>query len=274
MTVGAELKRARLRLEYSVPDVASKTRIRADLITAIEADDFAACGGDVFARGHVRAIATALDLDPTPLLESMGANTAATALEALEPESLSIWQLKERAYKPSERRVWALIIIVGLVIVAALLWRANASAEPMLDAADLPAVTSSATATVIPEPTPTESPTESVTPTSSATAEPSSAPTEVAATATPPQETDAAVLSGAIVLQLDSVQSSWVRITNAVGTIYEGTMRAGQTKVFTSDSDVTVRVGNAAGVMLTVNDVAYANLGQPGEVYRHTFRVA
>mgnify|MGYP006273161839 CR=1 FL=1 len=266
MNVGAELKRARLALGLTVLEVGHATRLRANIVDALENNDFAACGGEVFARGHVRSVAMALNLDPVPLLESMGAITAPTVLEALEPESLSIWQLKERAYRPSERRLWALILGIGLIIVIVLVWRANASADPVLDAADLPAVTSSATATVTPEPTPTTTPEPTQTATPAASQE--------TATATPPQETDAAATTGALVITLECTQTSWVRITNDLGTVYEGTMRAGMTRVFASDSDATVRIGNAAGVSLIVNDELFGNLGAPGEVYRHTFHVA
>ena len=35
---------------------------------AIEQDDFTPCGGDVYARGHLRTLARAVHLDPAPLL--------------------------------------------------------------------------------------------------------------------------------------------------------------------------------------------------------------
>src|SRR4051812_22403875 len=53
----------------SVEDVSSATRIRAGLIRAIEADDFEACGGAVYARGHLRSIAQVVGADPRPLVE-------------------------------------------------------------------------------------------------------------------------------------------------------------------------------------------------------------
>ena len=35
----------------------------------IERDDFSACGGDFYARGHIRAIARAAGADPEPLVQ-------------------------------------------------------------------------------------------------------------------------------------------------------------------------------------------------------------
>ena len=39
------------------------------MIEAIEVDDFSACGGDFYARGHLRTLARVLGLDVAPLLE-------------------------------------------------------------------------------------------------------------------------------------------------------------------------------------------------------------
>jgi hypothetical protein len=39
------------------------------IIAGIEGDDYSACGGDFFARGHIRSIAAAVGADPEPLIE-------------------------------------------------------------------------------------------------------------------------------------------------------------------------------------------------------------
>lgn len=264
MDVGAELKRARTALGLTPAQLAERTNIRAAVISAIESNEFAACGGDVFARGHVRTICTALDLDPAPLLASMGAVLTPTTLEAPEPETLDIWELRARSHLPSEARSWGLVAMVAVVIVLAILWWQRAhQAAPVIDPSSLPSVTSSATATVTPEPTPT--------------ADDSSAPSSTAsasATATASQQgSDSTVVSGAVVLRLDCADTSWVRITNAAGTLFQGTLHAGDARGFESDTDVSVRIGNAAGVSLTVNDISYGVLGAPGAVYSHTFLV-
>ena len=267
LDVGGGLKAARMARGMSVPELASATRIRAELIEAIERNDFARCGGDVFARGHVRAIATTLGLDGGAYVEAMGGTTADTSREAVEPESVNIWELRDRAIVPSERHVWAIFAVVGVLIVAALIYMARHSAsasQDTLDAADIPSVTSTGTATVTAEPTPLET---SPTPTPSA----ADVASDATSAPTPPQETTNVVSDGALVIQLDCTQTSWVRITNTQGLLYEGTLRAGDQKVLSSDTDVTVRIGNAGGVGLVVNDVAYAHLGAVGEVYTHTF---
>ncbi|GAA2113283.1 helix-turn-helix transcriptional regulator [Nocardioides bigeumensis] len=66
--VGPELAAARTRLGLSVDQLAERTRIRPHVIEAIEVDDFARCGGDFYARGHLRTLARVLGLDAPPLL--------------------------------------------------------------------------------------------------------------------------------------------------------------------------------------------------------------
>lgn len=68
--VGPELAAARTRLGLSVDQLADRTRIRPHVIESIEVDDFAPCGGDFYARGHLRTLARVLGIDVAPLLTS------------------------------------------------------------------------------------------------------------------------------------------------------------------------------------------------------------
>lgn len=66
--VGPELRAARTRLGLTTDQLAERTRIRPHVIEAIEVDDFVPCGGDFYARGHLRTLARVLGIDVTPLL--------------------------------------------------------------------------------------------------------------------------------------------------------------------------------------------------------------
>ncbi|WP_210503888.1 helix-turn-helix domain-containing protein [Nocardioides xinjiangensis] len=68
--VGPELAAARTRLGLSVDQLAERTRIRPHVIEAVEVDDFEPCGGDFYARGHLRTLARVLGIDVAPLLAS------------------------------------------------------------------------------------------------------------------------------------------------------------------------------------------------------------
>jgi hypothetical protein len=68
--IGPEFAAARTRLGLSVDQVAERTRIRPHVIESIEVDDFVPCGGDFYARGHIRTLARILGVDAAPLLAS------------------------------------------------------------------------------------------------------------------------------------------------------------------------------------------------------------
>ena len=68
--VGPQLAAARGRLGLGVDQLADRTRIRPHVIESIEVDDFGPCGGDFYARGHLRTLARVLGVDAAPLLAS------------------------------------------------------------------------------------------------------------------------------------------------------------------------------------------------------------
>jgi hypothetical protein len=76
--IGPELAAARTRVGLSVDALAERTRIRPHVIESIEVDDFAPCGGDFYARGHLRTLARVLGQDVDPMLEKFD-NLYATA---------------------------------------------------------------------------------------------------------------------------------------------------------------------------------------------------
>jgi cytoskeletal protein RodZ len=78
--IGPQLRQARERLGASVDDLANRTRIRAHVIEGLEADDFGPCGGDFYARGHIRAIGRVLGLDPEPLVRLYDEHYAAAPI--------------------------------------------------------------------------------------------------------------------------------------------------------------------------------------------------
>ena len=74
MGIGGALAESRRRAGLTVAQVGDQTGIRETVITAIEGDDFSACGGDACSRGYIRIIARAVGADPEPLIRAY--NTA------------------------------------------------------------------------------------------------------------------------------------------------------------------------------------------------------
>ncbi|HYB16531.1 MAG TPA: helix-turn-helix domain-containing protein [Streptosporangiaceae bacterium] len=89
MSIGATLAAARRHAGLTVTDVSERTRVREPIIDGIEHDDYAACGGDFYARGHIRAIAEAVGTDPAPLIEEFDerwqSSPELTAAEVFRP---------------------------------------------------------------------------------------------------------------------------------------------------------------------------------------------
>jgi cytoskeletal protein RodZ len=89
MSVGATLAAARRHAGLSVAEVSQRTRVRENIIEGIEQDHYAACGGDFYARGHIRAIAQAVGTDSVPLIEEFDerwrSSPEITAAEVFQP---------------------------------------------------------------------------------------------------------------------------------------------------------------------------------------------
>lgn len=97
--IGEVLQKARLAAGLTVEDLSKATRIRVAIIRAIENGNFAVCGGDVYARGHIRVFAKAVDLDPGGLLQQYD-----SARFGVEPPPESPPQMPESPRKPRRKR--------------------------------------------------------------------------------------------------------------------------------------------------------------------------
>ena len=113
MSIGESLADARHRAGLTVSQVSQQTRIRESIIRDIEQGDFDACGGDFYARGHIRSIAGAVGADPVPLISEYDADhgpvSPLRAAEVFEPT---------RPIKIRERHSPSLAMIVVLVLLA------------------------------------------------------------------------------------------------------------------------------------------------------------
>src|SRR5580700_11357964 len=119
MTIGESLAEARHRAGLSVYEVSRQTRVREPIIRGIENDDYSACGGDFYARGHIRLIARAVGADPEPLIreydQTQGAPRAISAADVFEPATPI--KIRERR-RPNWSAAMALVLaaIVGFVV--------------------------------------------------------------------------------------------------------------------------------------------------------------
>ncbi|WP_148575091.1 helix-turn-helix domain-containing protein [Nocardioides caldifontis] len=119
--IGPELAAARNRVGLSVDELAERTRIRPHVIESIEVDDFTPCGGDFYARGHIRTLARVLGKDPAPMLAQFEARYATAPVNArrvFEAELATGMHGSIRSTYGGPN--WALLI--GLVLTLVLVW--------------------------------------------------------------------------------------------------------------------------------------------------------
>jgi cytoskeletal protein RodZ len=222
VSIGDTLAEARQQAGLTVAQVSDRTRIRETIIRGIEQDDFSACGGDFYARGHIRSVASVVGVDPAPLIreydEAHGAPEAIRAAEVFEP-STPIRIKERRSLNWSVAMILALLVVVGYGVYHFVSAGSGGPSGKAVAAAP-PAATHSAK----PRPTASAHPSPSV--------------------STP----------GDVVIRLTAVEDCWVFLTNAAGdTIYSGVVPAGSTQDWKETQPVDLRLGNPAGVVLTVN---------------------
>jgi cytoskeletal protein RodZ len=118
VSIGGTLAGARRRAGLSVADVSAHTRIRQPIIRAIEHDDFDVCGGDFYARGHIRAIARTVGLDSEPLVREYDA--ARLPEQAVTQPQPALRPGPARHRRRRAGAPWALlaVLLAGLAVIS------------------------------------------------------------------------------------------------------------------------------------------------------------
>jgi hypothetical protein len=114
VSIGDTLAAARRQTGLTVTQVSQRTCIRETIVRGIERGDYSACGGDFYARGHIRSIARAVGLEPEELIREYDATQAPprqmTAADVFQP--FTPVKLKER-----RRPNWSVVLAVGIIAV-------------------------------------------------------------------------------------------------------------------------------------------------------------
>jgi cytoskeletal protein RodZ len=255
VSIGQALSSARLDAGLSIDDISAKTRLRATVIRAIEADDFSLCGGDFYARGHIRTLAGLVGLDPVPLLAeydaTIGPKDDGQATSQLYESEVTGRAITKTAQKRSPH--WGLAAVgttlVAIIVFATIGLVNHGKKTPTVAAPPAPvaaAVTSSP-----PSHSPSPSPVVVQTP-------PASPPASIAAEPTP---SSVVAEAGVHVVLRITTAKCWVAATASNGQVlYQGVLSPGATQTFDDAQRVTLRLGNAPATDITVNGV---DLGAP-----------
>ena len=245
MSLGSSITQARKSAGLSIEDLSASTNIRTALLKEIESNNFANCGGETYARGHIRNIAMKLGVDPLIYIAAFEDEQMHTdrSMKELLVEN-SVMRQPEEARKVSWK-VLATISVSSLFI------------------AGLAQIIISNTASVeIPEPI------ASITATESAT------PSPEASEATPTEQATVSTGEGVELVVSATRAKSWLFVSDATGrTLFSGQMSRGSSKTFRTDVSLNVKIGNAGGVDLTVNGKKVDSIGVDGEVVSVSYGV-
>jgi cytoskeletal protein RodZ len=222
VSVGEDLAEARRQADLTVTQVSQRTCIRETIICGIEHDDYCACGGDFYARGHIRAIARVVGADPEPLIAEYDATHRAP-----EPVTAADLFRPARPVRMQQRRRvnWAAVLGLALVIVAGLVAYHLIAGSRHPPAAAPPAA---AQAGRVIHRHATPSP----------------------ALSSPVSDTYA----HKVAIHLTAIEDCWVEFTAPSGRyLFQSYVVAGTSKWWTFGHAVDMRLGNPGGIRLTVD---------------------
>jgi cytoskeletal protein RodZ len=216
VSIGDTLADARRQGGLTVTQVSQQTRIRETIIKAIEQGDFSPCGGDFYARGHIRSIASVVGTDPAPLIreydDEHGPPGGMRAADIFEPAT----PIKIREPRRFGFGKVLAVVLLGVIGFAAYYLVSTHTGNNQ--------------------------------PTAQTTLPPAAKPTHTAIT---PATTPAPSLA---VIRLSARQDCWVSVTSPSGKqLFQGVILAGHGRTWREKKPVLMVIGNPPGVKLTVN---------------------
>lgn len=230
-SIGPRLRKARIDRSLSIEETAWRTRIRPDLLRALEDEQFESIGHRAFVRRHLSSYARFLGMDPAEVVHDFG------TLQG-EPEPSPLEELdrsNRRAQKP-RRPKWliaAVISATGLAVAAGVgalggQTERNAPKTAVLGA-------------------------QSILPTSS----PSKVPTPGPVTAA----------QARVTLGIESISSTRITITADGKKVFDGVLDTGMHRTFLARNTIDVVAADGGTIRLTVNGAVVGTPGTSGAVF-------
>lgn len=277
MSAGAQLAALREERGWTVEEVANQLNLASRQIQALEADNYAALPGMVIVRGFIRTYAKLLRVDSAPILAAISSDKAEPEAVLQDRGSLSA-AFSEATISSGKRGSSSKLVMSGVALAIVVVLGFAAERMGWLPAGDQVLKTEEKPVAVeVPESEPIatdaslEARAESAgVPVQQAAAEEKIAPTQAvvapvadATVAMPPVSPNS---KNALVFQVK--EDSWVEIRYADDSVLVSRLfKAGTTEVFDITSPVTMVIGNAAGVSVTLR-------GKPLDVSGNSSNVA
>jgi len=231
-TIGTRLREARVNRSLSIEETAWRTRIRPDLLRALELGEFDAIGHQASVRSHLRSYARFLGMNPAEVVGEF------EALAGDVPSALQELDRQERTARKPPRAKW----LIAAIVCGSLL--AGAGVAGVLGGqAERPSEDAAALASLAPRPTHEEaSRTREVLP---------PVPSEVRLAIT-------ALADVKVAVAVDGRQ------------IFDGVIPAGTTRVYAGKNMVAISAADPSTIRLQLNGKPVST-GGPGGMYRARF---
>ena len=248
MSLGALIAKTRTDARLTVEDLSKLTNIPTTLLRDMENNNFAKCGGETYARGHLRNIASKVGIDERIFLDLFESEVTAPAKpirELLNENNVTM------PYQEPKRISWK-VLAAGSAAALILFAGAQIFFLDSENPAELEVITTASA-------TPSEPAAESVVPSTTAS----------------PETTSTSTVSGPAGVNIELVASrgaTWLYATNEEGKVlFSGMIRMGYSKNFIQPEQVNLRVGNAGGVDISVNGENVGSVGANDEVVNLTY---
>jgi len=241
--LGAKLRQVREQKRMSLEQVAAKTMIQPRILNAIEQGRLEQLPEPVYTHGFIRRFAEALDLNGA---EFASAFPVKPGVQRRSPD----WkQLPAAPLRPIHLYVLYVVLIVAAASGLSYLTRSTPTTQPASQSqAPTPAAATSKTSAKANAPSATG---------------PEKTPKPAAKLPVPNQPVKVAVT-----LQ----QASWMAVVADGKREFEGVLLPGTKRTWTAKEKLTVRAGNAGGVLVTYNDIQAKPMGANGTVEELTIQ--
>lgn len=259
---GDILRNKREALGLEIKPIAEQLRIKPEYLSSIEQDLFDKLPAPVYTMGYIRSYARHLDVDPTAILA-----VYAERLPKPKTDNSAI-----PVVLAEKKRPWFLYLFLALVTagLAAGLYLYLPPELLQQAAPGVPQITAAPQQTETrPAPMPQHS-APVVTPTPR---EPAPRPAEQSAPVLPaaaapekPEPRRPASGQPGHLLVVQAAETSWIYVKFNNGTYESVTLRAGTSRQWNFSEGAFLKIGNAGGIKILLDDRDLGPLGRPGQV--------
>jgi len=259
-TAGSLLKAARQAAGVHLAVLSANLKVPVRQLAALEADEYPTDASPVFARGLAASICRQLRVDSAPILALLPQSA-----NYLEPHGavryayaapVDLGRMRRSSFGVPGKALWAAVGM--LVVIAALIWLPSPSqwgwlnGQPDGVAVSVPATEAGTSpATSVPVATP-------LNPTELAMSASEPAPLGVSAPVAAPLAASVAVASATSELLFSAQNVSWIEVRDGQKQlVWNGVLNAGETKRVPAALPVSVVVGRADAVQLSVKGQAF-----------------